>query len=133
MATQTGFGKTCLGPPTTILLHPTVHLNVVQNLSGIDHNSLPSISLKLSVLNGSDPLCPCLGGAPGWKKLVKLEPTFHTNTILSSTDTVTNRRPSGEKLIPDNCCLCRSNTYSLVAVLRSYKITAPSLVPTARR
>lgn len=86
--------------------------------------------LKLSVLKGSDPPCPCLGGAPGLKKLLKLDPTFQTNTAHSSSDTVTSLRPSGEKLHAVVLFLWPSKTYRRVAVFRSYMTTAPSLVPT---
>jgi hypothetical protein len=61
-------------------------------------NSPASPTLKLRDLNGSEPARPWRGGAPGLKKLAKLLPTFHTRTTPSSSETVTNRRPSGEKL-----------------------------------
>ena len=67
------------------------------------------------------------------KKLVKLAPTFQTNTLDSSRETVTTRRPSGEKLHAVARFLCPSRTYKRVAVLRSYMTTAPSLVPTTSR
>src|SRR6188768_3423711 len=89
--------------------------------------------LKFKVLKGSEPPWPCRGGAPGLKKLAKLDPTFHTSTSDSFKHRVTNRRPSGEKLDADICLLCPSRTYSRIAVLRSYITTAPSFVPTARR
>jgi hypothetical protein len=68
-------------------------------------NSPASPTLKLRDLNGSDPPCPWLGGAPGWKKLVKLLPTFQTKAAPSSRETVTKRRPSGEKLHAASPCL----------------------------
>ena len=90
-------------------------------------------TLKFNDLNGSEPACPCRGGAPGLKKLVKLEPTFHTRTSPSSRETVINRLPSGEKLHAAGLFLWPSRTYNRVAVFKSYIITAPSLVPTAKR
>src|ERR1700761_6638690 len=92
-----------------------------------------SPTLNESVLNGSPGPWPCRGGAPGVKKLEKLEPTFHTSTTLSSSDSVTKRRPSGEKLHAVIIFLCPSSTYRRIAVLRSYITIAPSLVPTASR
>lgn len=80
-----------------IVMTPTT--NRISSTLIIVHCSSPSSPiLKLKVLYGSDPPCPWRGGAPGLKKLVKLEPTFHTSTMHSSNDKVTRRRPSGEKL-----------------------------------
>lgn len=100
---------------------------------GKEINSPSFPTLNGNVLKGSDPPWPCRGGAPGLKKLEKLVPTFHTSTVLSSSDNVSSLRPSGEKLDATIRFLCPSRTYNLVPVLRSYMITAPSLVPTARR
>jgi hypothetical protein len=90
------------------------------------------------------PRVPCRGGPPTLKKPLRLLPTFQTVTAPSSSETVSRRRPSGEKVTDDTGARCGSSTYSRDAVLSSYlsisesrcktkahMMTAPSCVPTA--
>ena len=90
------------------------HVNNTPLLQGQETrpNVPSSPTLNGNVLYDRDPASPpCLGGRPGCNSpLAKLGPTFHTCTTPSSSETVTSRRPSGEKAHAVGRWVCPSRT-----------------------
>jgi hypothetical protein len=89
----------------------------IRSISDIPSSTLAnSIRLKGPV----PPKAPCRGGPPTLKNPLRLLPTFQTVTAPSSRETVSSRRPSGEKVTEDTGARWGSRTYSRDAVFSSY-------------